>query len=198
MFLLGFGLKGTEFTIAGIVILACIGVYALKYFKNFSFFILNHTTPKQSFTSLSKTVLRTFKDLDVIQDGTRMNVEENDAGDICISIKNATLHEQNTFNTAIKELLSPIDNPRYVIVKNSIFKNKYEYNFSFACPSAFANNSSNVEVFKRNLQHSMGSIDVKYVYSEEGRKLLVKCRKNSFITKNDKHINKRQRVTNFD
>jgi hypothetical protein len=199
IFLLGSGLRGIEFTIAGIAILAFVAIYGLRYFKNFSSFILNHTTPKQSFASLSRAVLRTFKDLEIIQDGARINIEEDEKGGMCISIKNATLHEQNSFNTAIKELLSPMDNPRYIIVKKGILNKKsYDYNYSFACPTVFANNSKNVETFKRNLQHSIGDIDVKYVYSEEGRKLLVKCRKNSFITKNDKHINKRQRVTKYD
>ena len=199
LFLLSSNLRGTLFAVAGGIVLLVIGFYALRYFKNFSGFILNHTTPKQSFATLSKAVLRTFKDLEVIQDGARINIEENEKGGMCISIKNATLHEQNTFNTAIKELLSPMDNPRYVIVKKGVINKKgYDYNYSFACPTALASNSKTVETFKRNLVHSIGDIDIKYVYSEEGRKLLVKCRKNSFITRNDKYINKRQRVTKFD
>ena len=49
-------------------------------------------------------------------------VKETEKDDMSVSIKNATLHEQNVFNTAIKELLSPIDNPRYIIIKKGVFK----------------------------------------------------------------------------
>ena len=113
---------------------------------------------------------------------------------IAVSIKNATLHEQNIFNDAMRELLSPMDNPRYIIIKKRVFnKKKYDYKYSFACPKKFAINNENVETFKQNLIKSIGNIDIKYVYSEEGRKLLVKCQKESFISRNDKYINKRQK-----
>lgn len=194
IFLLSSGLRGTEFTIAGIIVLCFAAFYGLSYLKNYLSFILNHTTPKQSFTSLSKAVLRTFKDLEEIQDGARLNIKESDQGDICVSIKNATLHEQNIFNDAMRELLSPMDNPRYIIIKKRVFnKKKYDYKYSFACPKKFAINNENVETFKQNLIKSIGNIDIKYVYSEEGRKLLVKCQKESFISRNDKYINKRQK-----
>ena len=41
-------------------------------------------------------------------------------------------------------------------------------------------------------------MDIKYVYSEEGRKLLVTARKKAFITQNAKKIKKRQKVTKYD
>ena len=41
-------------------------------------------------------------------------------------------------------------------------------------------------------------MEIKYAYSEEGRKLVVKARRKAFITQNSKKLKKRQKVTKFD
>ncbi|HQC30833.1 MAG TPA: hypothetical protein PLP51_03750, partial [Acholeplasmataceae bacterium] len=61
-----------------------------------------------------------------------------------------------------------------------------------------AKNAEIVNVFKDKLKHAIGSMDVKFVYTEDGRKLLVKCRKRSFITRNSGMIKQCQKLTKFD
>ena len=62
----------------------------------------------------------------------------------------------------------------------------------------FAKNSNNVSIFKKQLKKSISNLDIKYAYSEDGRKLLVKARKKAFITQNAKKLKKRQKVSKFD
>ena len=48
------------------------------------------------------------------------------------------------------------------------------------------------------MKKSIGSMAVKYVYNEDGRKLLYKCRKKSYISINANRVKKRQKVTKFE
>ena len=58
--------------------------------------------------------------------------------------------------------------------------------------------AKNVSIFKKQLKKSIGNLDIKYAYSEDGRKLLVKARKKAFITQNAKKLKKRQKISKFD
>lgn len=161
-------------------------------------FICKHISPSKSFISISKAILNSFKELGLIHDGAVLSVKEDQYKIFTnIAIKNATIYEQNIFNEAIKELLTPIDNPKYLIIKKNVFGFN-DYTYSFACPSIFAKNSQNVSVLKEHLKKSLGNMEIKYAYSEEGRKILVKARKEAFITQNAKKLRKRQKVTKFD
>jgi hypothetical protein len=71
---------------------------------------------------------------------------------------------------------------------------KYNYRYSFSCPSDLDKNAETVEIFKRHLKKALGEIDLKYAYSEDGRKLLVKCKKKSFLSLNARMIDKMQKV----
>jgi len=186
-----------------IPLLSFLGVTALglflisKMYQIIGFFI-KHISPSHSFISISKAILKSFKELNMIQNAAKLSVKEDEYKiHTQIAIKNATLFEQNLFNTAITELLSPMKNPKYIIIKKNIFGN-YDYKYSFACPTALAKNAEIVNVFKDKLKHAIGSMDVKFVYTEDGRKLLVKCRKRSFITINSGMIKQRQKLTKFD
>lgn len=74
---------------------------------------------------LSKALLRTLQEADFISYRAHAKEAGNDLY-IGIHLKEATIQEQNIFNQAVNEMLSPIENPRYVLVfkkyKNWIIK----------------------------------------------------------------------------
>ena len=188
----------SELSILVLAILFIISLFVIPKTSKLVEFLCKHISPSRSFISISKAILKSFKELNLIQDGATIMVKEDDFKIYTsISIKNATLYEQNLFNTAIKELLTPIDNPKYLILKKNVF-GKYDYSYSFACPTIFGKNANNVNVFKDNLKKSLGSMEIKFVHNQEGRKLLVKARRRSFISINTNRINKRQKVTKYD
>ena len=160
-------------------------------------FILKHSSPKKSFIGLSKAILSTLKELELIQNGAQVQVDSDEL-DIGIEfhLRNGSIHEQNIFNKAMAELLSPIDNPRYIIVKQSLFS-KMMYRYSFACPSIIAKNDG-VSILNHQLKSVLGNMQAVYVYSSEGRRIALKCRKKSFITKNEQLIIKRQKLSKFE
>lgn len=158
--------KGTSIIELIVLVFLILGIIEKSY--GVIKFIAKHISPSKSLISISRTILKTFKDLELIQEGAQIKVQEDDYRIFTsIHLKKATIYEQNLFNTAIKELLSPIKNPKYLIIKKNIF-NRYDYRYSFACPSAFSNKASDVDIFRNNLKKSLGALDVKYAYNEKG------------------------------
>ena len=101
------------------------------------------------------------------------------------ALENATPQEQNLFNKALSEMLSPIENPRYLIIKGG------DGTVSFACPSALGNKKENAEYFASLLNRTASDFRVIYTRSEKGRQELLKCRRMS-ITSGTKPVkNKR-------
>ena len=50
---------------------------------------------------------------------------------VYLYLRNAFIHNKNIFNIAMSEILSPIDNPRYMLIAKTRF-NRYIYDLSFA------------------------------------------------------------------
>jgi hypothetical protein len=182
-----------------IVILVIIIMGLLLYFMGkIIAFIVKNSSPKKSIQGLSKAVLNTLKDIDLIHDGARLNIMSDDLDlSISVSIKNATIHEQNIFNESIKELLSPIENPRYIIIKKNTI-GKYNFKYSFACPTIIAKGDHGPEILNNHLKNIMGNMEAKYVYYDFGRKLILQCKKKSFIIQNAKAIKKIYKVTKYE
>ena len=46
---------------------------------------------------------------------------------VALHLRNASIHDQNIFNTAMAEMLSPIENPRYLLIAKK-FKSELGFN----------------------------------------------------------------------
>ena len=134
----------------------------IKLFK----YLFNHVSARRSLLSLSKAILKTFKATGLINSKARVKAQRKGKVDTSISLINASLYEQNIFNDSIKEMLSPIDNPRYIIIKKNLL-NGFNYYFSLACPSAFSKNSKTIEIITYYISKAMGEVDSVYTYNEE-------------------------------
>jgi hypothetical protein len=93
-------------------------------------------------------------------------------------------------------MLSPIDDPRYLIVasKNSSGKIKYNYVFSYACPSVLSTNKEIAEIFKRHLKSTGANFDLIFTRNQNGRKELFKCKKASYINLSKKSVKNKRKV----
>ncbi len=106
----------------------------------------------------------------------RINV--SDVIDNYLYCHNLPIEENNLLIKCLIEFLDPIENPRYVLIKkDSILPGRVDY---FAVPSLFSIRKKDVDVFEQLWKKYIGNCEIVYTRNYEGRKLLLKARKDAF------------------
>ena len=160
--------------------------------------LICHLSPARSVAALGRAVYRTMVQCDLISPAAKVEAFENkDKTVVALQLRNATIHDQNVFNTAMAEMLSPIENPRYLLIGRNMFGG-YKYSLSYACPSAIGRKKEYVEVLAKKLKGVAGKFEPVYCHREEGRKLILKCRRHSYITANQQALDKKYRVSHLE
>lgn len=157
--------------------------------------ILLHFNPARSMKTLGTAICQTLQECGLISSSAKVEaMHDKEFSIVSIFLRNASIRDQNIFNTAISEMLSPIENPRYILIAETKFK-RYNYTLSFACPSVIGKKREYADVLAEKLKKIAGRFDVVYTRKENGRNLILKCRKESYITYNEHIINKKFRVS---
>jgi superfamily II DNA or RNA helicase len=100
----------------------------------------------------------------------------NAIGEIHFALKGGTAVERKLYIKCLKELLSPIDNPRYVIERKSFiafFGTTSDYH---AIPECIGLNKKRVNYFEKEWSRQVGKCRVIYTRTLEGRKELLQTR----------------------
>ena len=159
--------------------------------------LIVHMNPARSMKSLGLALYKTLYECNLISSVCRLETnQDKNLLYVSMHLENASMHDQNIFNQALKELLSPIENPRYVIISKIL--NFYIYSLSFACPSIIGKKREYVECLAKHLSYNNYKFDIIYTYKENGRKFLLKCRKKSYLTFNEKIKDKKYKVSSID
>lgn len=157
-----------------------------------------HSNPANSIKTLGVAVYKTLCECDLISHSAKVETTAHkQLYFVALHLRNASMHDQNIFNTAMSEMLSPIENPRYILISKNIFK-QYNYKLSFACPSIIGKRREYVEKLAKKLKATAGNFELVYTHREDGRRLILKCRKRSYITFNEKAMWKKYKVSHFE
>ena len=150
--------------------------------------------PKRSVKFLAEAVLRTLKELYLVDANCRLKVSVSGEGtDISAGLANASERDGKLFQNAVGELFSAIDNPRYVLIPKN-FLGKYNYFCALACPSVFGAKKEYAGQFVRNVKKTLGRLELVYTRGDGGQKILALCRNISYINFNYRMIRKVQRL----
>lgn len=177
--------------LAATVLLAALFLRAIKI-------AVLHFNPARSIKALGNTVYKTLCGCNLISPSAKLEVTSHK--ELCyviLNLRNASIHNQNIFNTAMTEMLSPIKNPRYILIAKSSL-GFYNYTLSFTCPSIIGKKKEYIEVLANNLKLSTGNFEPVYTHRENGRKLILKCRKRSYITANERTISSKYKVSHWE
>ena len=184
-----------SFCAGAFVLLLCGYFFIVGLFR-----IFRYLSPKRTIQTLSQCILKTLRDMQEIESkDAKVKISSDGLGMYIYScLTNATLHEKYVFAEAMRELLSAIDNPRYVLIKNYnfLFFSISNDSHSYACPSVIAAKKEYAEIFAEYLTKSTGRFSLLYTRNEKGRIALLKCRRRSYINRNDSMIN-RKKMTNI-
>lgn len=181
--------------IFGALGLLLAGVSVVLFVKKFSEYSKN-STPEKTVKGISAALLKALRELGEIDSASSKVIVTESDDSISLSLEKATVREKNVFAKAVTELLSPIDNPRYLLIgtNKSFGKIRRDYIKSFSCPSVIGVKKENVAVLAKHLKATTGTFELVFTRSESGRKELIKCRKLSYINLNGKAVQSKKTV----
>jgi hypothetical protein len=161
------------FAVAAIVSLpwALVGVWRL----------IRHGTPERSIWSIGRTLLRTLQDAGLLDNRIsefRVYTDHN-AGDgsVYCWLGGGSAVERSIFLRGIREILGPIDNPRYLLARTRFwrfFREDY-----FAVPESIGRKKEFAEAFALRWRRSVGPVELVYTRTPEGRRTLLRARTHS-------------------
>ena len=183
------GSLGLRFALTGVLCAALYGLWHGARIWN------RHRSPTRSIQALGEAVYDTLCRTGQIAPAAIVDATTLSSPHIVsLSLRGASVHDQNVFQTAIAELFSPIENPRYLLVAKTGL-GRYRYDRAFACPAVLGKNRESVELLAANLKKTAGRFVPVYTRTEEGRRTLQKCRMQSYITATEQPVEKRLRLS---
>ncbi len=100
-------------------------------------------------------------------------------GAIYCHLNGGTTFEKSTFIKSLQEIVSTIKNPRYLILRKSLFLKVISQKDYHSVPELIGRNKKTAEYFESQWKRLVGACDLIYTRTIEGRKILLKSRINS-------------------
>ncbi len=110
-----------------------------------------------------------------------LNVQKHFDGSVSLSLEGADFYTQSLFADAMEELLSPIDNPRYLITRHRDrrFWQSRDYH---AVPGILGSHKDKALALHQAWVQRLGKGELIYTRAEDGRLLLLQARGRAFST----------------
>jgi len=108
-------------------------------------------------------------------------------GTIYCHLNGGTNHEKSVFIKSLREIISPINNPRYVIIRKSIFLNTITQKDYHSVPEIIGQNKKLTQFFREQWLQFVGACELIYTRTIEGHKFMLKSRMNSLSAQLDNH-----------
>ena len=128
-------------------------------------------------------------------DNTKLAVETSvdDWGAVYCHLEGGTTFDKSTFINALQEVIAPIDNPRYVIIRKNRFMLFVKQKDYHAVPEILGRNKIFAEYFQNQWERLVGACDLIFTRTVDGRKTILKSRAKSLAAQFDnkvEHVNK--------
>lgn len=114
-------------------------------------------------------------------------------GAVYCHLEGGTTFDKSTFINALQEIIAPIDNPRYVIIRKNRFMLFVKQKDYHSVPEILGRNRNLAEYFQSQWERLIGACELIFTRTIDGRKLLLKSRVKSLAAQFDnkvEHINK--------
>jgi superfamily II DNA or RNA helicase len=140
-----------------------------------------HGSVASSMKQIGKVIVRSLAQADLIETNPwrlKVTAQRQESGFVSCSLRGATTRERSIFLEAIQEVLGPIENPRYVIVRKTplgwLVRNDYH-----AVPTPIGRNKESAQYFQKMWARHVGPTQLVYTRTPEGRRFLLKARAHS-------------------
>lgn len=159
------------------------------YLEPFVAGYLKTGTPEGIIRQIAITVLETMKKQGFITSSIKIvGLRVNNYGDcFFVSCTNLPAEENNLFIQSLQELLDPVDNPRYILIRYTKTMGEVVQTDYFSVPAILSSKRQDVEYFKTLWEKNIGECEIIYTRNLEGRKILLKARKDASSAINRPH-----------
>lgn len=171
------------------VISVLIGIILHVVYK-----LLKQMSPWGRLRGIGNSVMRALqKSGHIVSPHVGVKVESDEKQDWLsfIYLKGGTLREKTVFAQAVCEFFAEVDNQRYLLRSNSRVPVMCKY---FVMPELFSKRREDGEIFRAELKKPLGSYEMIYTRSEEGRKVLLEARMKAYGNISNRLLQRKKRV----
>ena len=182
------------------IVLAILGTIGIVIFGRLSYKTLKlyfkYRDISKDIQRIGEALLNSLIKAGIIQtDNSNIKVETtiDSFGTVYSHLEGGTTFEKSAFINTLQEIIAPINNPRYIIVRKNKFMFFMKQNDYHAVPEILGRNKKTAEYFKHQWEQHVGTCDLIFTRTISGRKLLLKSRLKSLSAQfGDKieHVNK--------
>ncbi|UCG01971.1 MAG: DEAD/DEAH box helicase family protein [Candidatus Heimdallarchaeota archaeon] len=172
-----------------LLLLVLIGILVgflifLPYFLKAMWLFLRHGPLKGSMNQVANALLISLCNIRKIKTPFKKITIKTEKDEIYLGavrcyIHNCTKREESIFLDALEELLSPIENPRYLLKRRSIWGKIFKRQDYLGLPTILATNKEYSQEFGRNWAKYVGKMELIYTRTLEGRQILLQARMKS-------------------
>jgi hypothetical protein len=174
-----------------------IGAFLLgrKSYEYFRLYISYRDISKDFHKIAESLLLSLIKAGLVITDISELEIitVSDDNGAIYCHLNGGSTYERSLFLQSIEEIVSPVQNPRYLIIRKSKLINLISQQDYHAVPETLGVNKDTAGIFESYWKNLVGECDLVFTRNPEGRKLILKSRiesLSSVFEENSERLNK--------
>lgn len=157
------------------------GLFALPKFLRAARLAIRHLPIDGSIHQVGLAVRDTLCALGLLDSpASKIAVESySESGSVYVSISGGSFRDQQLFSDCMREILGPIENPRYLIIRegNVLGRKRKDYH---AVPTLLGVRKEMAELFLQAWQRRVGPADLIYTRAAENRPILLRARARAF------------------
>lgn len=181
----------------GVVVVGGILFFGRRAFKAFKLYIKYRDISKdihQIGEALKNSLIRCGA---IHTEVSKLQVvtSQDQKGAVFCHLEGGSTFDKSVFTNALYEIVSPINNPRYVIVRKSLFKGFIKQQDYHAVPEILGRKKNMAEYFATQWGSLVGNYFLVYTRTIEGRKLILKSRLNALSAQFDNQIERLNKWT---
>ncbi|KAB8129165.1 DEAD/DEAH box helicase [Gracilibacillus oryzae] len=157
--------------VIGVVISSPFWWRALRIF-------LFHSSLESRLKQVTEIVYKTMFEIGLLETPLKENkiiINKGGGGSLYGYLENGSTEEQKLFLQAVQQLLDPIDNPRYLLHRQSGKRLWVRHDYH-AVPEEIGRKKEYAEIFAKKWNKRMGKAEMIFTRTPEGRKVLLKAR----------------------
>lgn len=169
-------------------------IFGRKAYKTFKLYVKYRDIAKD-LQKIGEALLNTMIRVGMMKtDILNLNVHSSldNLGGVDCHLQGGSTYESSAFINMLQEIIAPIDNPKYLIVRKSLLARFIKQKDFHTVPEYLARNKDTASYFAQQWEKMVGPCELIYTRTIAGRKMLVKSRLQSLSSE---FIGKNQRIS---